>query len=414
MKRVRDVVIKYRIYLLTIVNAFLLLIFTLSFMNCKYTPAGSEEVKFFQRILGGKRAIFSKNDFSDQFVFIDVAYSRKLIAKDSGNQDIADRALLAKFFNVIYRLNNPQKFVLCDILFDDPSSEDALLTEEMKQVNNLIIPHRLTEHDESTSKFSPPSNIHRGFVEYTAADTSGTFLKYPLIKRYEGQYYKSLPLRMYEEIHHVTFEPGIFLSEIQNKFSLNAFVVDFRIQKALPYHRLSELFIQKNGRSIYSDQDILEMIKNRIVVIGDFSGRDVHETIMGNMPGTVILVNAYLALVHGDNFVSGHFLLFLFSCYLLISYNIFCYKNFTERKTVKKTITGFNKMATWLISKVECLAKLVRTASKLKWKYVAYPFLLATLFSLFLMLFFRIHINILIFGSYLAILESVIRKKRKR
>lgn len=404
MERTAYFINKYRIPLLTIANAFLLLILTLSFMNCKYTPAGSEEVKFFQRILGGKRAIFSKNDFSDQFVFIDIAYSRKLIAKDNGNQDIADRYLLAKFFNVIHRLDNPQKFILCDILFDDPSSDDALLSEEMKKVNNLIVPNRLTGHNESSLKLSLPANIHRGFVEYTAADTSGTFLKYPLVTRKNGQYYKSIPLRMYEEIHRATFEPGFFLSQIKNKLSFNALVVDFRVQKNRPYHRLSELFTQeKDAQPAYSDQNFLEIIKNRIIVIGDFSDRDMHETIMGNMPGSVILVNAYLALVYGDSFVSGYFLIFLFFCYILISYNVFCHKDFTKRKSV-------NKMAAWLTLKIN----IVRTVSKLKWRYVAYPFLLATFFSLFLMLFFHIHLNIIILGSYLFLLESFVRTRRNK
>ena len=43
-----------------------------------------------------------------------------------------------------------------------------------------------------------------------------------------------------------------------------------------------------------------------------------------------------------------------------------------------------------------------------------YPFFLTTLFSFSLMLFFHIHLNILIFGSYLAILEAVVRMKRNR
>ncbi len=414
MRRTRYFINKYRIPLFTIANAFLLLILTLCFMNCKYTPAGGAEVDFFRKILGFKRAILSKNDLPDKFFFIDVGYSRKLIAKHNGNQDVADRYLLAKFFNVIHRLNNPQKFILCDIFFNDPSPDDTLLSEEMKRVKKLIIPYRSTEIDEFHSKFIP-SDIHRGFVEYTAADTSGTFLKYPLIKRQNGQYYKSVPLRMYEEIHHATFEPGIFLSKIKNKFSLNALVVDFRVQENRPYHRLSELFTQeKNGQLAYPEQDLLKMIENRIVVIGDFSGRDMHETIMGNMPGPIILVNGYLALVYGDSFVSGYFLLFLFCCYFLISYNIFCRKDFTRRRSVEKTITGFNNMATWLLSKVDCLAKIVRTASKLKWEYFTYPFFLTTLFSFSLMLFFHIHLNILIFGSYLAILEAVVRMKRDR
>lgn len=421
MKRIYFFIKKYRIPLLTTANASILFILTLCFMDCKYTPAGSVEVEFFRKAIGLKRAILSKDDFTDTFVFIDVSYSKKLISKDNGKQDITDRYLLAKLFRIIHRLNNPQKFILCDIIFEDSSSDDALLTKEIKKVDNLIIPYKIAE-DEELSNFSLPINVHRGFVEYTAADTSGTFLRYHLIKRMNGHYYKSIPLRMYEEIHHVTFEPRILLSKIENKFSLNTLVVDFRVQNNIPYHRLSELVAHnKDGNLFYSVQDINEMIKDRIVVIGNFSDQDMHETIMGDKPGAIILINTYLSLVHGENFVSSYFLLFLFSCYTMISYNIFCYKNFTDRKTVGKTIAKLKdisvttkNLALFLIKKINLSERIIEKVSKLRWRYFTYPIFLTTIFSLFLILFFHVYINILIFGSYLAILESVVRVRRDR
>ena len=71
---------------------------------------------------------------------------------------------------------------------------------------------------------------------------------------------------------------------------------------------------------------IYPLTKDRIIFIGDFEDRDIHETIYGNTPGPIILLDAFLALEYGDNLLKPYFsysidfiIYFYFLRYLLIS-----------------------------------------------------------------------------------------------
>ena len=69
---------------------------------------------------------------------------------------------------------------------------------------------------------------------------------------------------------------------------------------------------------------ISEEIKDKIVIIGSFN-EDVHDTYAGLMPGSIICLNAYYALVHGEHVLLGRyggvlvFYIFMLLLYFFIS-----------------------------------------------------------------------------------------------
>jgi class 3 adenylate cyclase len=60
--------------------------------------------------------------------------------------------------------------------------------------------------------------------------------------------------------------------------------------------------------------------KNKIVVVGDFGSNDTHLTQVGEMYGSLILVNAYWSLVNGKHQITWSFVLFWLVIFSVVSY----------------------------------------------------------------------------------------------
>ena len=82
-----------------------------------------------------------------------------------------------------------------------------------------------------------------------------------------------------------------------------------------PYN-LKELDVYNLGEDIltqfYEDQDIAELFKDKIILIGDFRESDIHDTIKNRVAGPAIMYNEYLGLKAGNHIVRWWILLFLF------------------------------------------------------------------------------------------------------
>ena len=77
--------------------------------------------------------------------------------------------------------------------------------------------------------------------------------------------------------------------------------------------------------SIDSISPIADELDGKIVIIGDFVN-DIHVTYAGKQPGSVICLNAYYSLVHGDHIVFGNristFIFYLFVALLYFGLSI--------------------------------------------------------------------------------------------
>ena len=93
---------------------------------------------------------------------------------------------------------------------------------------------------------------------------------------------------------------------------------------------------------------IKDQIEDKILVIGDFKN-DVHDTYIGPQPGSVICMNAYIALMNGDHLVNWWCALILFFIYTAIGLFYLSGYSFTNfvKWTWLKVIASF--MSTTLI-----------------------------------------------------------------
>lgn len=386
------------VVLLSIIHALGMLILTFVWLNRSITYG--DEMFLIQMTSGVKRLIFDTEDKPDKndFLFVNVAYDRKLTEKREngvflGNQDITDRAKLAQFFRVLNQQPDNHRFILCDIFFKDPSPDDALLLAEMRKMKHLLIPY----HKTAPGHWAFPifDEIESGVADYTTSDTKGTFLKFALTGE---DMQKTIPLRMYETLHNATFRKKGFLYVMNGSLSLNSIILDFRIRNSHLNERgyYSDFCMNLWELLSLPDAALHELTKDRIIVIGDFKERDMHETVFGKTPGSLILLNAYLSLVNKENIVSVPFLMALFGVCLLLSFHIFSGKRLEERQ--------------WRIRMIRSVIR-----GRFIAKLVNYLLILGA-FSVISYLIFNIHINILLIAAYLTVLESLVRyavKKRR-
>jgi len=381
------------VFFSSLIHALLMLIVTIGWLNWSITYG--DEMLLIQMTSGVNRLILSIEEKPNEndFLFVNVAYDRKLIEKRengvfSGNQDITDRAKLAQFFRVLNQRPDNHRFILCDIFFRDPSPDDRLLLTEMRKMKHILIPY----HKTASGRWEFPifDEIESGVADYTTTDTKGTFLKFALTGE---DMRKTIPLRMYETLHSATFRKKGWLYFMDGKLSLNSVIPDFRIRNS---HLNEGGYYGEFCMNLWEllslpDAALHELTKDRIIVIGDLKERDMHETVFGEMAGTLIMLNAYLSLVNKENIVSAPFLMALFGVYLGLSFHMFSGKTLEERQWRIRIIQRFNRFIT---------------------KLVNYSLILIA-FSVFCYFIFNFHINILVIALYLTVLESVVRKKRQ-
>ena len=128
-------------------------------------------------------------------------------------------------------------------------------------------------------------------------------------------------------------------------------------------------------------------------MIGDLQERDIHQTLVGNMPGVIILLNIFLTLKESENLIKPLFLFILFITFFLISLDVFSEKSILERKYIKK-------LSRHRVGKF--FARL--------FKYIVY----LIISSVIIYVLYNVHINILIMAIYFKLVDSLLTKVRSR
>jgi hypothetical protein len=138
-----------------------------------------------------------------------------------------------------------------------------------------------------------------------------------------------------------------------------------------------------------SSEALRDLFHDKIIVIGDFK-TDVHHTVIGDIPGAVILTNAYLSLVNKDNQVTIGWVLYLISSFTFLSWLAFYYQ-----PAIKRTIVAFTKKYPLL---------------KYAQKFIGYACCLYII-AIGSYLLFHVFINILVLTVYFSLLNKEFIRK---
>ena len=324
---------KKKVFLTSLVHGVFLTLLTFGVINAEYVHWDDGELVWANNML--KKVIFKVDEKVDpsEFIFINVCYDNMLIEKNDkngfllGNQDITDRVKLAKFYKAINE-NPTHKLILTDIRFEDVSKVDSILNREIIKVPRLLCSY----HQSPGKKVSydrPIFDVPLGLSDYS---NDGDFLKFKFIR---NDSVKTTPLEIFESITKtkVSFKHGLL--NYDDGYFLNNCILDLRIRNYhikqnnsvgdssefhAKYVQLGDLLVMAD---ILGNSYVQNEVKDRIVVLGDFEDRDIHNSTVGNIPGPIILINGYLALKNKDNEITVGLIAYLTICYSLLSYFLF-------------------------------------------------------------------------------------------
>lgn len=394
---------KIFLYFFSLVNAFFLVWFT--FFSLSYPYALPDEYLLVQTTSVTKNLIFGLEQKPDtnRFLFVNVAWDKILADKFDpqvpdfpiGKEPITDRNKLIALLDLLAKKKD-YAFVVLDINFKGKTEYDSILTERINQMPRLLVSYHRDDKDKPDL---PDLKIkHLGLSDMEKVQEKS--LKF---KIFHNDSIKSTPLLIYETLYKKKFKKTDTFYFLGDKPVLNSFILDYRIRnfdytsgKYSKVH-LGEWIDPAFGYMDYAEENIDEkylndyvfgLTKGRIVFVGDFEDRDIHQTIYGNTPGPMILLDAFLALEAGDNVITWQFLTFLFILFLLISYITFGYDKVYGKWLHKITFRKYDEKETFFESLTV---------------YLIF-FALMSISSYFL---FNIHIGVLVMAFYMNIMEKV-------
>lgn len=314
----------------------LLLTYILNNSTCSYSVAEIEPLKTYESIksfFSRKKALSSSEipQWTDSIVFINTSFDKELVDHynsdfvPEGKTPVTNRRLLYHFLKCANESNN-YKYIIVDIDLDSVYNDyNDSLCSIIPQMKNIVVARSCK------SKILEPLKKKSGLVDYKRNLFSLEFTRF----NYGDTEIKSLPLYMYNELTGHDIKSFLFGLAYFDKWSLcqksdvilfdiihkiNEESQDDETNKAEPnYINMNLFFDSIEERNIVVDSEYLKgAINNKIVIIADLFGTDKHEAYIGELPGSIIVINAYNYLTKGNHIVKWWKVFFLFLFYLII------------------------------------------------------------------------------------------------
>ena len=289
-------------------------------------------------------------------IYYNMSYDKMLVPSVDlldtiGNNCVSDRGKLLRFLQLLDSTNR-YKYVIVDLLFDksERSEYDDALYLQIKKMRNIIIADHL-EADHAWPEFQESKKS--GFVTFFATTVSTNFGR----MEYSNGSKKSLPLTVYENMNPKSTMKKYGFGRLslytmggklcQNSCFLtfdNNFVKPFKTEKKPDFYVHSKkfinlgLFIDNPTRDVVELKELISInTNNKYVVIGDFVG-DVHDTYMGAIPGSVIMMRALATLEEGGNIVKTSHVMLWLVVFFLINLSILYNKPISKHIPIIKNI----------------------------------------------------------------------------
>ena len=260
----------------------------------------------------------------EDVVFINVANDKQLVdVADEfgipiGNAAITDRAKLELLLRLIQSSADYQ-YVLLDVFFEEgyQTDTDSALFSRIEDMDRIVIP----KHKDGSIAYAAPVE-KAAFADYNTSINENDFTKYQLFQK-DGP---SVPLRMYSDKTGRTVKrKGIWYAD---KCALSRKVVfpKMYVRVDSPYRFDGQKAYLNLGADILDyaeDQDWAAFFSGKFIVIGSFTGEDIHTTYAGDLPGCLINYNVFLSLMKGQHkipliLIIVYFLIFFGMAYMLL------------------------------------------------------------------------------------------------
>lgn len=254
----------------------------------------------------------------DNVVCINVSNDKEFIpvydkfGLPKGRTDIIDRSKLAMFFNI---LDNRHKYIFCNIRFDSllKAPNDSLLQSSLNRLERIVVSRSLnSSSNELFDVQYAPSNYH-------TTPLSNRFIKYDFLTDSNE---KSIALKLAEELDDIKIERHGMFFYSNESLCLKSLILNHEIKGFKRYKSNGVKNYYDLGVDILTDrtpEQVRNLVQEKIILLGDFEDRDMHQTLYGEMSGSIINFNAYLALKNGFYIIPLSLLITLTCIYFLIT-----------------------------------------------------------------------------------------------
>jgi hypothetical protein len=384
-----------RIWLFSVLNAAVMLALTYYWLSLPYTFGDESFLIYWSSLVKKKVLGFDRKPDPGEVLLVDVSHSKTTINVPNEwmidtpyyRNVITDRVQLTELFTHFNRAAVKPRFVLCDILFEDTTRQDAALEQELQKLNDKLL---IVSHLRGGVHHVRPV-VHAPYAPATYTATNGLFLKFPLVLH---DTLPTVPLVMYQKLNKAQFYNANLFYWLNNKLCLPSPVVDFKIRQAdlgdndfvgdkkFSIHQLGFLL---NMANVLPPAEFARFFAGKTVLIGDFE-TDTHDTPFGELPGLLMIYNAYLTLQAEQYKISIVWIMFLLAAYTFISYRVF--------NGMKVQLSGWvnrlfsSNAGKFILNSLDEFAALI----------------IITFLSYFI---FNIHINILILFLYIKLIEFI-------
>lgn len=266
-----------------------------------------------------------KGEASDSdFVAVNVAYDKQLAPtydeydRFIGYTPITDREKLLRFLQIASQAD--YRYIFVDVNFEvglDTENDSALFSLINSLPRIVVSTHRASKgFAGSTPLLLPEKTAYADF----RVKRGNPFSRYEYLQ--DGN--ESVALRLYRDINDGSLEEKSLCYSDKGSLSYNMQFISIPKRVLLPEKASGEIRYPYLGAQLlayYTDEELAAKLADRIVIIGDFDN-DVHDALVGSVPGPVLSFYAYRALVEGKHKVNYWLQIFLFLLYTLISYHL--------------------------------------------------------------------------------------------
>jgi len=288
--------------------------------NLPFSFGGTSSGQRFQQL---KEYVAGHEDkLPDDYLAVNIAYDRQLVdVADEygfykGNLDITDR------HHLLWLLENMRgteyKYLVLDINFDESFTTDAdnaLFSTIAAMPRASVVK---TFHSSVPRQVQPRAY----FSEYGATIDDGNFSKYDYFVHGE----RSLPLVLCDSVYgiHIKKAGPLYFAGGHLARRTSAFPIGLRLWNVMEQEdgMSAKRWYNLGADIIDMDIDVAALVRDKIVMVGDFCEDDLHDTYIGSVSGPVLNINAIEAVKSGALAISYTSILILFVLYTFIAYCI--------------------------------------------------------------------------------------------
>lgn len=316
--------------------AFILLLFTYYYWNRSYTYGYGDDIIARAAMI---KDLTVEDDYDGSNVVpVNVAYDKVLIPhvdeRDgtvAGVKAITDRGKMLSFLKML-KDRDMYEYVVCDVNFDDYQTEyDDELFRTIASMRDIVV---ASNNPAEVSEIIREKTVR---AYYKVRKVGDDFMKYEYLYP-DGE--PGMALRIWEDITGGELKERWWGYTMNGKICVRSIVPDFRYSI---YDDITDAYERSvKNVNVYTSRiynlgaHVVEpyekgltsgkFFDGKIILIGDLTDQDIHDTIVGAQSGTVIIFNAFLALLNGDNIIPFWVYLLLFVVFWLESMFLFRHK----------------------------------------------------------------------------------------